>query len=72
MGMIRRPKPKYTLDEYRKFIREAAPYVSIVAGRKLGPEDADRMSDEELTKLALALDQRAEELKKNDPSGRSH
>lgn len=56
-------KPRYDLDTYRKFIREATPYVSIVAGRRLRPDDADRMSEQELTRLALLLDERADALK---------
>jgi hypothetical protein len=61
--------PKYTLEEYRKFIREAAPYISLVAGRKIKPAEAESMSDDELTKLALIIDERVSALKKNLPFG---
>ncbi len=59
-------KPKFELAEYRQFIRDAWSYVSIVAGRKLRAEDADRLSDEEIREIALLIDERAEELKKRD------
>lgn len=62
--MTTRPKPKFELDEYRKFIRDAWPYVSIVAGRKIRSEDADRLSNDEIREIALLIDERADELKK--------
>lgn len=62
--MTKITKPKYELDEYRKFIREAWPYVSIVARRKIRPEDADRLRDDEIREIALLIDERAEELRK--------
>jgi hypothetical protein len=59
--------PKYTLEEYRKFIREAAPYISLIAGRKIKAAEADSMNDEELTRLALVIDERVAGLKKDLP-----
>ena len=56
--------PRYHLDEYRKFIREAAPYVSIIAGRRIRATEADQISDEDLIRLALLIDERADSLKK--------
>lgn len=64
MGMTKPPQPKFALIEYRKFIREAASYVSIVVGRKLQAADADRFTDDEIREIALLIDQRADELKK--------
>lgn len=60
-------RPKYSLDEYRKFIREAAPYISLIAGRRIRPTEADTMTDEEITRLALQIDERVDNLKKNLP-----
>ena len=56
-------KPKYDLETYRQFIRDAAPYVSIVAGRKIEPFDATKMSDAQITQLALLIDSRVSDLK---------
>ena len=60
-------KPRYDLEIYRKFIREAAPYVSIIIGRKLQPEEADTLSEDELVDLAVRIDSRVDDLK-----GRRH
>ena len=62
-------KPKYHLDVYRKFIREAAPYVSIVVGRKVSPKEAETLTDEQLTPMALLIDMRVEDLDKSKPPG---
>lgn len=67
MGTTNNPQPKFALSEYRKFIREAAPYVSLAVGRKLKPSDADQFSDEEIKKIALIIDERAGELSKRGP-----
>ncbi len=64
-------RPRYHLDEYRKFIREAAPFMSLVAGRKIRPSEADTMSDEALEALALLVDQRVDALKKRPLPGGS-
>jgi len=63
------PRPRYHLDEYRKFIREAAPFLSLVAGRRIHPNEAETMSDEALKTLALLIDQRVEDLKKRPLPG---
>jgi hypothetical protein len=57
-------KPRYSLEKYRQFIRDAAPYVSIVAGRKIRAAEADTITDEELTLLALLIDSRVSDLSK--------
>jgi hypothetical protein len=62
-------RPRYHLDEYRKFIREAAPFMSLVAGRRIRPSEAETMSNEALEALALLVDQRAEDLKKRPLPG---
>lgn len=62
--MSPRTRPKHALDEYRKFIREAAPYVSVVMGRRIEALDADRFSDDEIETIAIVIDGRAEALKK--------
>lgn len=65
-------KPKYELDAYRKFIRDAAPFISLVAGRRIKASEADTMSDEDLTKLAIQIDLRVEDLNKTSPPKRDH
>ena len=57
------PAPKYDLERYRAFIREASPYVSLILGRKIHPEDADRLTDLELVAIALRIDERTDALK---------
>jgi hypothetical protein len=60
-------KPKYDLETYRRFVREATSYVSIIVGRKIRAEEADTMSDTEVMELALKIDTRVDDLK-----GRRH
>ena len=57
--------PRYELSSYRQFIRDAAPYVSIVAGRRIRPTDAETIPESELLVLAKLIDARAEDLKKS-------
>lgn len=65
MKLVPDRRPRYSLDEYRKFIREAAPYISLIAGRRIRASEADTMSDEAVEKLALLIDSRVDDLKKN-------
>jgi hypothetical protein len=60
---------KFELEVYRQFIRDAAPFVSLVAGRKIRAEDAEKFTDEEMSILALRIDERAAALNKNIRSG---
>jgi hypothetical protein len=60
-------RPKYDLETYRKFIRDAAPYVSLIAGRRIHPSQADLMPENELIRLALLIDQRVGDLDKQNP-----
>lgn len=55
-------KPNYEIAEYRKFIRDAAPFVSLVIGRKLKPAEADLLSDEEMLRIAEKIDERVRDL----------
>lgn len=57
-------KPRYELNVYRQFIKEASPYVSLVVGRRIQPADADLMTDEQVTQLALLIDERVKDLNK--------
>lgn len=50
--------PKFPLEKYRQFIREAAPYVSIVIGRVIRGHEADTLSDEEIRHIAILVDQK--------------
>lgn len=61
-----RKKPKFELEVYRQFIREASPYVSLVVGRKIHSADANLMTDDQITALAVILDSRISDLKKTD------
>jgi hypothetical protein len=56
--------PKYELKVYRDFIREAAAYVTLVTGRKLTATDADKLSDTEISKIALLIDERVTDMNK--------
>ena len=56
-------KPRFELDIYRQFIREASSYVSLIAGRRIKPAEADLMSDNDLTELALKIDERVATMK---------
>jgi hypothetical protein len=58
-------KPRYELAQYRQFIRDAAPYVSLVVGRKIRALDADKLKVQELTEIALLIDERVQDLNKN-------
>ncbi|RYZ74425.1 MAG: hypothetical protein EOP05_09235 [Proteobacteria bacterium] len=58
-------EPKFELAEYRKFIREAAPFVSLVLGRKLKPAEADLLSDTEMVVIAEKIDKRVKDLNAN-------
>ena len=55
-------EPKFPLDVYRAFIRDAAAYVSLVVGRKISPAEADVMSEEELKRIAVLIDSRVDDL----------
>ena len=57
-------QPKYPLDVYRAFIRDAAPYVSLVAGRRISAAEADVLSEQELKRLAVIIDERVDDLNK--------
>lgn len=60
-------QPRFALEAYRKFIREASPYISVIAGRRVKPADADTMTDEQVTALALVIDSRIKDLKPLKP-----
>lgn len=55
-------KPNYDLSAYRKFIREAAPFVSLVIGRKVKAAEADLLSDEAMLEIAEKIDARVKDL----------
>jgi len=60
-------QPRYDLETYRQFIRDAAPYVSIVLGRRIQPSEANTLTDEEMVKIALLIDSRVKDLKPQKP-----
>lgn len=55
-------EPKYDLATYRKFIRDAAPFVSLVIGRKLKSSEADLLSDEAMVEIAEKIDVRVKDI----------
>ena len=55
-------EPKYDISEYRAFIRDAAPFVSLILGRKIHPNEADLLSNEEMLKVAEKIDLRVNDL----------
>jgi hypothetical protein len=55
-------QPRYDLEIYRQFIRDAAPYVSIVLGRRIQPSEANTLTDDEMVKIALLIDSRVKDL----------
>ncbi len=63
-------RPRYDLEIYRQFIRDAAPYVSVVIGRRIKAGEANLMTDDELVKIALIIDSRVKELKPPPGGGR--
>jgi hypothetical protein len=58
-------KPKYELQRYRDFIREAVPYVSLIIGRRMSAAEAALLTDDEITKIALVIDSRVGDLNKS-------
>lgn len=58
-------QPQYELSQYRQFIRDAAPFVSLIAGRRISAVEADLLSDDQIRTLALQIDQRVKDLKAN-------
>lgn len=57
-------EPRYDLSVYRNFIREAAPYVSLVIGRRILASQAETLSEAELKAIALVIDSRVDDLAK--------
>jgi hypothetical protein len=65
-------EPKFELAEYRKFIRDAAPFVSLVLGRKIKPAEADLLSDTEMLVIAEKIDLRVKDLNANIEANKKH
>lgn len=63
--MITKPEPRYELSKYRDFIRDAAPYVSLIVGRRIAKTEADLLTDEQIRAIALKIDERVKDLKSN-------
>ena len=55
-------EPKFELAAYRKFVREAASFVSIIIGRKINASEGDLLSDDEMVKIAEKIDVRVQDL----------
>ena len=64
--MIIKPKPRYEIAQYRTFIRDAAPYVSLIIGRRLSAAEADLLTDEQIHAIALKIDERVKDMKIED------
>lgn len=56
-------EPKYDLPTYRKFIHDAAPFVSLVIGRKIHANESNLLSDEALLAIAEKIDLRVKDIK---------
>ncbi len=54
--------PKFDLASYRKFIRDAAPFVSLVIGRKIKASEGDLLSDEAMIEIAEKIDLRVKDI----------
>jgi hypothetical protein len=63
--MIQKAKPRYELSKYREFIRDAAPYVSLIVGRRISAVEADLMTDDQIREIAVKIDERVKDLKAN-------
>ena len=63
LSILQKPDPKFELSHYRKFIREAAPYVSLIAGRRISAVEADTLTDEQIRDIAHLVDSRVQDLK---------
>lgn len=55
-------QPKYDIATYRKFIKDAAPFVSLVIGRKIHASESDLLSDEAMIAVAEKIDARVKDL----------
>lgn len=65
LTILNKPDPVYELSHYRQFVRDAASYVSLIAGRRISSVEADTMTDEQVKDLALLIDSRVKDLKQN-------
>lgn len=65
-------EPKYDLATYRQFIRDAAPFVSIVIGRKIKSAESDLLSDDEMIAIAEKIDARVSDLNKDIANNREN
>ncbi len=65
-------KPNFDLSAYRKFVREAAPFVSLVIGRKVKPAEADVLSDEAMLEIAKKIDERVKDLNADIEANKSN
>ena len=65
-------KPNFDLSAYRQFIREAAPFVSLVIGRKVKAAEADLLSDEAMLEVAEKVDSRVKDLNVQIEAGKKN
>ena len=63
LTVLKKPDPKFELSHYRQFIRDAAPYVSLIAGRRVSAVEADTLTDEQIKDIAHLIDSRVQDLK---------
>ena len=56
-------KPRYEIETYRQFIRDAEAYVSLIIGRRVKASEANLLTDDEIAKIALQIDARVSTLK---------
>ena len=65
LTVLKKPDPKFELSHYRQFIRDAAPYVSLIAGRRVSVVEADSLTDDQIKDIAHLIDSRVKDLKQN-------
>lgn len=65
--MIQKPTPRYEIARYREFIRDAAPYVSLIVGRRIAAVEADLLTDDQIREIAVKIDSRVKDMKKEQP-----
>ena len=65
-------QPKFDLPTYRKFIRDAAPFVSLVIGRKIKAGEGDLLSDDALVEIAEKIDLRVKDINASIESNKTN
>jgi hypothetical protein len=65
-------QPKFEIEAYRKFVRDAAPFVSLVLGRKIHASEGDLLSDEAMLEIAEKIDERVKDINTSVESNKTN